>query len=229
MDAMDPKITAWRRLAPTLTTWGLPIAAALPLLVAPLVLSDFRLTMLGKFLTYAIVALGLDLIWGYGGMLCLGQGLFFGVGGYAMAMYLKLESSGARLPDFMSWSGRETLPFFWEPFRSPLVAIVAAVVLPMAIAAALGYLVFRSRVQGVYFSLITQGFTLIASILFIGQQALTGGTNGITNLKTIFGLPRGNTTTQTGLYFITLFVLGALYVLCRKLTRTGCGSSVTIP
>lgn len=222
-DAADVETTAGRALASPWRTWGLPVAAALPLLVAPLVLSDFRLNMLGKFLTYAIVALGLDLIWGYGGMLSLGQGLFFGVGGYAMAMYLKLESSGARLPDFMSWSGLETLPFFWEPFRSPFVAMVAAVVVPMAIAAVVGHLVFRSRVQGVYFSLITQGLTLIASILCIGQQALTGGTNGITNLKTIFGFPRGSQATQTGLYFITLFVLGALYVLCRRLTRSRFG------
>ncbi|WP_437619127.1 urea ABC transporter permease subunit UrtC [Sorangium sp. So ce1151] len=204
-------------------TWGAPLAVALPLLAAPLVLSDFRLNLLGKFLTYAIVALGLDLIWGYGGMLSLGQGLFFGLGGYAMAMYLKLETSGARLPDFMSWSGLEALPLFWEPFRSPVVALCAVVVVPMAIAAAVGYLVFRSRVQGVYFSLITQGLTLIASILFIGQQAITGGTNGITNLKTIFGFARGGAATQTVLYFVTLFFLGALYLLCRRLTHSRFG------
>ncbi|XXZ09701.1 urea ABC transporter permease subunit UrtC [Sorangium sp. So ce315] len=199
------------------------MALALPLLVAPLVLSDFRLNLLGKFLTFAIVALGLDLIWGYGGMLSLGQGLFFGLGGYAMAMYLKLETSGARLPDFMSWSGLTALPLFWEPFRSPVVALCAVVLLPMAVAAAIGYLVFRSRVQGVYFSLITQGLTLIASILFIGQQAITGGTNGITNLKTIFGFARGSASTQTVLYFVTLFCLGALYLLCRRLTQSRFG------
>ncbi|AUX45368.1 amino acid ABC transporter permease [Sorangium cellulosum] len=206
-----------------LWTWGAPLALALPLLVAPLLLSDFRLNLLGKFLTFAIVALGLDLIWGYGGMLSLGQGLFFGLGGYAMAMYLKLETSGARLPDFMSWSGREALPFFWEPFRSPVVAVSAAVLVPMVVASAVGYLVFRSRVQGVYFSLITQALTLIASILFIGQQAVTGGTNGITNLKTIFGFARGNAATQTVLYFVTLFCLGALYLLCRRLTQSRFG------
>lgn len=206
-----------------LWSWGAPLAVALPLLVAPLVLSDFRLNLLGKFLTFAIVALGLDLIWGYGGMLSLGQGLFFGLGGYAMAMYLKLETSGSRLPDFMSWSGLEALPLFWEPFRSPVVAIAAAVLVPMALASLVGYLVFRSRVQGVYFSLITQALTLIASILFIGQQAFTGGTNGITNLKTIFGFPRGAAETQTVLYFVTLFCLGALYLLCRRLTQSRFG------
>ncbi|WP_437630652.1 urea ABC transporter permease subunit UrtC [Sorangium sp. So ce854] len=217
---MAPRDSTLRQLA---WTWGAPLALALPLLVAPLVLSDFRLNLLGKFLTFAIVALGLDLIWGYGGMLSLGQGLFFGLGGYAMAMYLKLETSGARLPDFMSWSGLTALPLFWEPFRSPVVALCAVVLLPMAVAAAIGYLVFRSRVQGVYFSLITQGLTLIASILFIGQQAITGGTNGITNLKTIFGFARGSASTQTVLYFVTLFCLGALYLLCRRLTQSRFG------
>lgn len=217
---MTPQGSALHRFV---WTWGAPLAVALPLLVAPLVLSDFRLNLLGKFLTFAIVALGLDLIWGYGGMLSLGQGLFFGLGGYAMAMYLKLESSGSRLPDFMSWSGLSALPLFWEPFRSPVVAICAAVLVPMALASLVGYLVFRSRVQGVYFSLITQALTLIASILFIGQQAVTGGTNGITNLKTIFGFSRGAASTQTVLYFVTLFCLGALYLLCRLLTQSRFG------
>lgn len=217
---MTPQGSAFHRF---IWTWGAPLAVALPLLAAPLVLSDFRLNLLGKFLTYAIVALGLDLIWGYGGMLSLGQGLFFGLGGYAMAMYLKLESSGSRLPDFMSWSGLSALPLFWEPFRSPVVALCAVVLVPMALASLVGYLVFRSRVQGVYFSLITQALTLIASILFIGQQALTGGTNGITNLKTIFGFSRGAASTQTVLYFVTLFFLGALYLLCRLLTQSRFG------
>ena len=211
---------SWRKIA---WTSGPSVALALSLLAAPLTLSDFHLNLLGKFLTYAIVALGLDLIWGYGGMLSLGQGLFFGLGGYAMAMHLKLESSGGALPDFMSWSGRESLPVFWEPFRSPVFAVAAAVLVPTAVAALVGYLVFRSRVQGVYFSLITQALTLIASILFIGQQAVTGGTNGITNLKTVFGFPRGSAATQTVLYFATLCGLCAAYLFCRGITRSRFG------
>jgi urea transport system permease protein len=156
-------------------------------------------------------------------MLSLGQGLFFGLGGYAMAMHLKLESSGSELPDFMSWSGRETLPWFWEPFRSPVFAVIAAIGLPMALSALLGYLVFRSRIQGVYFSLITQALTLIAGILFIGQQAVTGGTNGITNLKTIFGFSRGSEATQIVLYLSTVVCLASLYLLCRALVRSRFG------
>lgn len=187
------------------------------LLIAPLTLSDFRLNLLGKFLTYAIVAVGLDLLWGYGGMLSLGQGLFFALGAYAMGMYLKLESSGAQLPDFMVWSGLSSLPLFWQPFHSPAFALLAAVLLPAALAALIGFLVFRSRIQGVYFSIITQALTLIASLLFIGQQPITGGTNGITNLNTIFGYSLGERSTQRGLYFATALCLLAVYLLCRWL------------
>ncbi len=206
--------------------WGvLLITAFLLLVVAPGGLSDFRLNLLAKFLTFAIVAIGLDLLWGYTGLLSLGQGLFFGLGAYAMAMYLKLEASGDSLPDFMIWSGQLSgdLPLFWQPFRSPLVAIVAAVALPALVAAVLGYCVFRSRIQGVYFSLITQALTLLVSILIVGQQPVTGGTNGITNLTTIFGFPREDPATLRALYVVTVVCLGAVYLLCRWLTGSRFG------
>lgn len=193
------------------------IAAFLLLVVAPLALGEFRLSLLGKFLCFAILAVGLDLIWGYGGMLSLGQGLFFGLGAYAMAMYLKLEASKGQLPDFMSWSGLETLPAFWQPFHSPVFAIAAAILVPAALAAVLGWFVFRSRIQGVYFSLITQALALIATILFIGQQPITGGTNGITNLATIFGYPLVQRNTQMALYFVTVICLGLVYLFARRL------------
>ncbi len=192
------------------------------LLLAPLVLPSFRLNLLGRFLAYAIVAIALDLIWGYAGLLSLGHGLFFGLGAYAMAMYLKLASSN-ELPDFMTWSGRDTLPLFWLPFRSPVFAIGAALVVPALLAAILGYLVFRSRIQGVYFSIITQALTLIVSILFIGQQSLTGGTNGITDLSKIFGLPRTAARVQTGLYLATVVCLLGVYLLCRWIVSSRFG------
>ncbi len=198
--------------------WFLPLLALLVLLAAPLALSDFRLSLLAKFLTYAIVALGLDLIWGYGGMLSLGQGVFFGLGAYAMAMYLKLEASGDRLPDFMSWSGVESLPWFWEPFRNPVFAILAAIIVPGLVAALLGFLVFRSRIQGVYFSIITQALALILVTLFIGQQPLTGGTNGMTNFSTFAGFDLADSRVQVALYFITAMCLAGAYGLCRLLT-----------
>jgi urea transport system permease protein len=190
------------------------------LVLAPWVLPDFRLNQLGKFLTYAIIAIGLDLIWGYGGMLSLGQGLFFGLGAYGFAMYLKLQASGDKLPDFMFWSGLKELPWFWAPFASPVVAILAALLVPALIAAVLGYFVFRSRVQGVYFSIITQALTLLTSLWFIGQQAYTGGTNGITNLggAKLFGYGLLSPEVQLGFYFATVVCLGLVYLLARWVT-----------
>ncbi len=193
------------------------------LLAAPFYLSEFRLNLLGKFLTFAIVAIGLDLIWGYGGMLSLGQGLFFGLGGYAFAMYLKLESGDGRLPDFMVWSGLRELPWFWQPFQYAPFALLMVVVVPALVAGIFGYFIFRSRIQGVYFSIITQASTLLVSIWLIGQQPYTGGTNGITNLSTIFGFPLASQDTKVGLYIVTVIMLGLIYIGCRSLTRSRFG------
>ncbi len=196
--------------------WGLfALVGVLLLVVAPLLLSDFRLSLMGRFLAFSMVAMSLGLIWGYGGMLCLGQGLFFALGAYAMGMYLKLEASGDSIPDFMLWSGLRELPWFWVPFSSPLFAIAAAVLIPMALATLVGYLIFRSRVQGVYFAIITQALTLIFALLFVGQQPYTGGTNGMTNLSTIFGLPLSAQSTQLTLYIVTVLSLGAVYLLSQ--------------
>jgi urea transport system permease protein len=204
----------WRLL---LARWLVPLLVLLLLLAAPLVLSGFRLNLLGKFVTFAIAALALDLIWGYAGLMSLGQGVFFGLGAYAMAMYLKLESSGGKLPDFMSWSGLTALPWFWEPFRWHWFAIAMAALVPMLLAGALGYMIFRSRITGVYFSIITQALALIISILFIGQQPYTGGTNGITNLTTIFGYPLEAPNTQLALFLASVLTLALVYVLCSTL------------
>lgn len=204
-------------------TWGGITVIALILLSAPLFLSDFRLTLLGKFLTFAIAAMGMVLIWGFGGMLSLGQGLFFGLGAYALAMYLKLESAHGRLPDFMVWSGLDTLPWFWSPFQNPVFAIAMVIIAPTVVAAILGFFVFRSRIQGVYFSIITQAMTLLVSILLVGQQPYTGGTNGLTDLGTIFGYSRANQSTQNALYFATVICLIIVYIFCRKLTNSRFG------
>ena len=202
------------RLSERIGAWIPPVIMLAALLVAPLVLSEFRIALLGKFLTFAILALALNLIWGYAGMLSLGHGVFFGLGGYAMAMYLKLESAGGKLPDFMFWSGLTELPIFWAPFKYAWFAIPMTFIVPAALAGALGYLVFRSRITGVYFALITQALALIASILFIGQQPYTGGTNGITNYATMFGFALNSPTIQIVLYYVTLSVLTAAYLLC---------------
>lgn len=193
------------------------------LALAPLCLSEFRLNLIGKFLTYAIVAVGLDLIWGYTGILSLGHGVFFGLGAYCMGMYLKLEASGEMIPDFMMWSGIWELPFFWKPFANPWFALIAAMLVPMLLAALVGYLAFRSRIKGSYFAIITQALALIFTILLIGQQGYTGGTNGITNLSTIFGHPLAEQTVQTWIYLLTVVALGMVLLISRFLVNSRFG------
>ncbi len=211
------------RLGDVATDWIAPALVLALLLTAPLLLSDFRVALLGKFLTFAILAMSLNLIWGYGGMLSLGHGVFFGLGGYAMAMFLKLESAQGKLPDFMFWSGLTELPFFWAPFQYAWFAIPMTFIVPAVLAGGLGYLVFRSRITGVYFALITQALALIVSILFIGQQPYTGGTNGITNYTTIFGFSINAPSTQIALYYATLAVLALTYLLCAGLIASRFG------
>lgn len=204
--------------------WGFFLLAGfLLLVVVPATFSDFRLSLIAKFLTYAILALGISLIWGYGGMLSLGQGVFFGLGAYCTAMYLKLEDAKTGLPDFMVWSGLNELPWFWEPFRNPVFALLMAILLPMALAAILSLLLFRSRIQGVYFSIITQALALILVTLLVGQQPVTGGTNGMTNFSTMFGFDLKNPDVQKVFYFITVVCLGGAYLLCRVLVSSRYG------
>ena len=211
------------RMHDRIGSWIAPAIMLAVLLAAPAVLSDFRIALLGKFLTFAMLAVSLNLIWGYAGMLSLGHGVFFGLGGYAMAMFLKLESAGGKLPDFMFWSGLTELPFFWAPFKYAWFAIPMTFVVPAVLAGALGYLVFRSRITGVYFALITQALALIVSILFIGQQAYTGGTNGITNYTTIFGYPLNAPSMQLILYYASVTALTAAYLLCWWLISSRLG------
>lgn len=194
---------------------GFILAVFILLCIAPLVLSDFRTNLLGKFVAYAVLALGIDLIWGYTGILSLGHGVFFGVGAYCTAMYLKLEASGGKLPDFMSWSGQETMPWFWKPFEAAPFALLMSILLPMALALVIGYLTFKNRIRGVYFSILTQALSIIFVVLFVGQQAYTGGTNGITNFKTIFGIPLSQTSTKIGLFYVSVLVLLLAYLFCR--------------
>nr|WP_036709420.1 urea ABC transporter permease subunit UrtC [Paenibacillus pinihumi] len=198
-------------------------AAAAALFCAPLYLSDFRLNLLAKFLAFAIVALGLDLIWGYTGILSLGHGVFFGLGAYAMAMYLKLEASGDKLPDFMGWSGLANLPWFWKPFESFWFAAAAGIAIPALLALVLGFFTFRNRIKGVYFTILTQALVIITTTLFIGQQALTGGTNGLTGFTTVLGYPIGSPDTKRMLFWVTGAVLLAVYLMCRYIVGSRLG------
>jgi urea transport system permease protein len=194
------------------------------LLIAPFIMSDFRLSLLGKFAAFAILALGIDLIWGYTGILSLGHGVFFGLGAYCMAMHLKLVASGDSLPDFMSWSGVETLPWFWQLFHSPIVAFLLALLIPALIASILGFLTFRNRIKGAFFSILSQALVIITVTLFIGQQGYTGGTNGLTNFDTFLGFDLGSQSTKITLYFITIAVMFGMYFLCRKLISSRFGN-----
>ncbi|WP_338118252.1 urea ABC transporter permease subunit UrtC [Streptomyces coryli] len=198
---------------------GFAVAAALLFLAAPLVLSDFRLGLLAKYLCWAIVALGIGLAWGRGGMLTLGQGLFFGLGGYAMAMHLKLADAGdGKLPDFMTLYGSGTeLPWWWEPFRSPVFALAMVLVVPMAVAAVIGLAVFRRRVRGAYFAILSQALCAAFAIWLVGQQTSTGGTNGLTDIQGFFGYDLGDPKNQRMVYFIIAAVLLALMIGVRQL------------
>ena len=191
------------------------------LALAPFFLSDFRLNLFGKFLTFAIVALGIDLIWGYAGILSLGHGVYFGLGAYCMGAYLKLQAED--LPDFMGWSGLTELPRFWKPFYHAWFALPMTLLIPMLFALLVGFPTFRARIKGVYFSILTQALALIFVTLFIGQQPYTGGTNGITNLQSIFGFSLAEPATMRGLYAVTVLMLGIAYLLCHWLTHTQLG------
>lgn len=192
--------------------------ALLLIFIAPLILSSFRMGLLGRFLSLSIVALGIDLIWGYTGMLSLGHGIFFALGGYAFAMYLQLQPD-VPVPDFFSLYGVSELPWFWEPFRSFPFTLLAIVFIPALIAGLLGYLVFRNRIRGVYFSILTQAALVVFFNFFNGQQKLINGTNGLkTSTAEIFGQSVGGDGMQTAFYIATVILLVLTYGLCRWLT-----------
>jgi urea transport system permease protein len=206
---------------------GLPLANLLPP-GSPLHVSNFTLNLFGKFLTYAILALGLDLLWGYAGVLSLGHGVFFGLGAYAMGMHLMLEIGAksvyqSALPDFMVWNQVKALPLFWWPFYSATFTVVAVVVVPGLFALVFGFLAFRSRVRGVYLSIITQALALSAWLVFNRNEMNLGGTNGLADFKTVFGVPLNQPSTQRGLYVITAVALVGAWALCRWITTSRAG------
>jgi urea transport system permease protein len=203
---------------------GLAILAVLILLVMPMFLDIFRLNLMGKYLTFAFVAIGLVLCWGHGGILSLGQGIFFGVGGYCMAMFLKLEASDMQstaaqttpgIPDFMDWNQITSLPMMWEPFHSFSFTLFAIIVIPVLIAFIIGFAMFTRRVGDVYFSIIMQAIVAILTILIIGQQGLTGGINGITDLRTLHGWDIRTEEAKYVLYYINALLLIAVIMISR--------------
>ncbi|MEY2984253.1 MAG: hypothetical protein RLZZ568_870 [Cyanobacteriota bacterium] len=209
------------------------IFAFIPLIIGLLSLSDWvvsewlltnlpflRLRLMGRFISLTIVALGIDLIWGYTGLLSLGHGIFFALGGYALAMYLNLQlPDGQQLPEFFTLYGVETLPWLWQPFHTLPVTFLAMLLVPGAIAGLLGYLIFRNRIKGVYFSILTQAALLVFYNFFNGQQKLINGTNGLkTDTQLFFGQLASSDNVQLLFYEVSVLALLFVYLLCRWLT-----------
>ena len=199
----------------------------------PLFLDLFRLNLVGKYLSYAFVAVGLVMLWGYGGVLSLGQGVFFGLGGYCMAMFLKLEASDKLatkiqstpgIPDFMDWNQITALPLWWEPFKHLPLALLAVFLVPTFLAFVIGFAMFKRRVGGVYFAIITQAVCLILTVLIIGRQGYTGGVNGITDLKTLLGWDIRTDSAKYILYFVNVGLLLGAIALCRWVQASKLGT-----
>lgn len=208
------------------------ILAAILVVVFPTIMDGFRLNLVGKYLTYAFVALGLVLCWGYGGILSLGQGIFFGLGGYCMAMFLKLEASTPvntmiqstpGIPDFMDWNQLTELPWFWEPFNNFPLTLIAIIVVPSIFAYIIGAAMFKRRVGGVYFAIITQAVAAILTILIIGQQGYTGGVNGITDLRTLLGWDIRTDSAKFILYYINVGLLFVCLFIAHVIKKNKVG------
>lgn len=222
MNALFKKIVSSDLIGGKEGAIGLAVLAAIIFVVLPLGVDIFRLNLIGKYLTYAFVAVSLVLLWGNGGILSLGQGIFFGLGGYGMAMFLKLEASSPEatkiqstpgIPDFMDWNQLTALPWFWEPFKSLPFTLIAMLTIPAIFAYIIGYAMFKRRVGGVYFSIITQAIALILSILIVGQQGYTGGVNGITDLRTLLGWDIRTTPAKYILYYVNgILLFGAIFL-----------------
>jgi len=189
---------------------------------------DYLVALIGKFLCFAIVAVAMDLLWGYTGILSLGHGVFFALGGYAMGMYLMLSIGEAgvyrsKLPDFMVFLDWKELPWFWKPFGNFGFALVAALLGPGLLAYVFGFLAFRSRIRGVYFSIITQAFTYALMLLFFRNETGVGGNNGLTNFKRLYGYSLAESSTKLGLYTLSAVGLLVVFLLCRFIVVSKAG------
>lgn len=232
------------RLFPKKDQLSFIVIAVLLLVILPIGLDVFRLNLVSKYLTYAFVAIGLVMCWGAGGILSLGQGVFFGLGGYCMAMFLKLEAAKADIgctraqqeigqcivqstpgiPDFMDWASMTELPFFWLPFQSFPLTILMVLIVPTILAYFVGLAMFKRRVGGVYFAIMTQAMAAALSILIIGNAGYIGGFNGITDLRTLHGWDIRTDDAKVVFYFVTVVLvlfalLASQLILGSKLGR----------
>lgn len=209
---------------PLLIFCAVVLVVVVPLLNAAGIVSDYTLGNWGKYLCYGILAISIDLLWGYTGLLCLGQALFFSLGGYMMGMYLvRVAGSGGQLPTLLTMVGRQEWPAFFLPFSSFSFALLMMVVLPGLLAGIFGYLAFRSRIKGVYFSILTQALTYGAALLFFRNELLMGGNNGFTKFTDLLGFSLRDAATKRGLYTATACLLVLVVIFCKWLTSSRFG------
>ena len=193
---------------------------------------NYMFALMGKYLCYALVALAIDLIWGYTGILSLGHGVFFSMGGYAMGMYL-MRSVGKEgvyksdLPDFMVFLDWKELPWYWYGFDSFIFTLLVILILPALFAFTFGYFAFKSRIKGVYFAIITQAMTFALMLLFFRNETGFGGNNGLTDFKRILGYSLQEPSTKMSLYIITTIVLFLSYILSRYVVQSKLGRVLT--
>src|SRR5262245_3790982 len=201
---------------------GLPVANALGLV------SDYYLNLFGKYLALAILALGLDLLWGYAGILSLGQAIFFGIGAYSIGIHMLLASAvkgvyGEATPDFMIWNQVYQLPLFWKPYRSFVFAVTSAVLMPAALAVLIGLVTFPRKLRGTYFAILTQAIAFAVWLLLNRNEMRLGGTNGLTDFKSLLGFSLGEPETMRAVYLATALTLLAALVWARWLVRSKVG------
>ncbi|MEI6075933.1 MAG: urea ABC transporter permease subunit UrtC [Verrucomicrobiota bacterium] len=228
MRSKPTNLEFWVVLVALLVIGAFPCLNAFTVDTSWLHVSNFTINLYGKYLCYAMLAISVDLLWGYTGLLSLGQALFFALGGYMMGMYLmrmigNLGQYHQPIPDFLVFLGWSSLPAFWKPFNSLPFALLMAVLLPGLLAGLFGYLAFRSRIRGVYFSILTQALTYAACLLFFRNSLLLGGNNGFTDFKFILGHDLRNPATQRWLFVASGIALLLVFLLCKWLTKTKFG------
>jgi len=220
---------AWLVFAVTIAslTVLVPLLAQISVGNSPLI-GEATVLLLGKFACYAMVAIAVDLVWGFAGILSLGHGVFFALGGYCMGMNLMLSMAGqgvyrSKLPDFMVFLDWKELPWFWHGFSNLIFAGVMALLVPMALAVAIGYLAFRSRIRGVYLSLITQALTLAAMLLFFRNETGFGGNNGLTDFKQVYGYSLAQSSTKLAIYILAMLAFALVYLLGQFIVKSRFG------
>ncbi|MDH6249836.1 urea transport system permease protein [Polynucleobacter sphagniphilus] len=211
---------------------GVPIFSLLVPETSMFYMSAYALSLIGKIMCFAIAALALDLVWGYCGILSLGHGLFFAIGGYIMGMYLmrQIGTEGvykSELPDFMVFLDWKELPWFWKGSEHFWWMLLMLILVPGAISWVFGYFAFRSRIKGVYFSIITQALTYAAMLLFFRNETGFGGNNGFTDFKRILGYSISAPSTRVTLFIVTFLVLLGSFILCRALVTSKMGRVIT--